>query len=170
MGSEMCIRDRTQTLSQLAKLARAEPSPKVRLALASALQRVEPESRWAIASGLAQHAKDDTDPYIPLMIWYGIEPLVSRDTELALRLATQSRLAVLRNLIVRRAVDTTEPPIAKVVDAVMPQSDQVVRRDMLQGMLDALDGRGTQSAPKAWPGLYLQVSSAADSSLSLIHI
>ena len=161
---------KTQTLSQLAKLARAEPSPKVRLALASALQRVEPESRWAIASGLAQHAEDDTDPYIPLMIWYGIEPLVSRDTEAALKLATQSRLSVLRNLIVRRAIDTTEPPIAKVVNVVMPQSDQIVRRDMLQGMLDALDGRGTQPAPKAWPGLYMQVSSAADPSLRSVAV
>jgi putative membrane-bound dehydrogenase-like protein len=159
-----------ESLSQLAKLARTEPSPKVRLALASALQRVRPESRWAIASGLVLHADDDTDPYIPLMIWYGIEPLVPRDTEAALKLATQSRLSVLRNLIVRRAIDTTEPPIAKVVNTVSLQTDQDVRHDMLQGMLDALDGRETQTAPKVWPILYKQVSSSADPSLRSIAV
>jgi len=104
------------------------------------------------------------------MIWYGIEPLVPRDTEAALKLATQSRLSMLRNLIVRRAIDVNEPPIAKVVNAVMLQSDQVVRHDMLQGMLDALDGRGTKSAPKAWPGLYSQVSSVADPSLRSVAV
>ncbi|GIS63181.1 MAG: hypothetical protein CM1200mP2_54060 [Planctomycetaceae bacterium] len=52
----------------------------------------------------------------------------------------------------------------------MPQSDQVVRRDMLRGMLDALDGRGTQSVPKAWPGLYRQVASAADPSLRSVPV
>ncbi|MFT5327287.1 MAG: putative membrane-bound dehydrogenase-like protein [Planctomycetaceae bacterium] len=159
-----------ETASQLAKLALAEPSPKVRLALASALQRIGNEGRWDIATGLALHAEDDMDPYIPLMIWYGIEPLVSRDTEAALKLATQSRLSVLRNLIVRRTIDTTEPPIAKVVNAVMSQSAPVVRHDMLQGMLDALDGRETQKSPKVWPELYKQVSSAADPSLRSVAV
>ena len=159
-----------EAAAQLAKLARAEPSPKVRLALASALQRVRRESRFAIASGLALHAEDDTDPYIPLMIWYGIEPLVSRDTEAAVRLATQSRLSVLRNLIARRVIDTSEPPIETVVNAVMTQSDQVVRRDLLQGMLGALDGRETQTSPKAWPKLYAQLSSAADPSLRSVAV
>jgi putative membrane-bound dehydrogenase-like protein len=159
-----------EAASQLAKLARSEPSPKVRLALASALQRVRIENRFTIASGLALHAEDDTDPYIPLMIWYGIEPLVSRDTEAAVRLATESRLSVLRNLIARRAIDTSEPPIAKIVNAVMTQSDQAARHDLLQGMLEALDGRGTQMAPKAWPKLFAQVSSAADPSLRSIAV
>ena len=159
-----------QTLSKLAKLARVETSPKVRLALASALQRVPPASRWPIASGLASHMEDDMDPYIPLITWYGIEPLVPQETEAALKLATQSRISVLRNLIVRRAIDVSKPPIEEVVDAVMSQSDQIVRHDMLQGMLDALDGRGAQSAPKAWPGLYQQVSAAADPGLRSIAV
>lgn len=159
-----------EAVSQLAKLARTEPSPEVRLALASSLQRVQPDNRWAIASGLALHAEDDTDPYIPLMIWYGIESLVPRDTEAALKLATQSKLSVLRSLISRRATDISDPPIDRVVGAVARQPDPVVRHDLLRGMLDALEGRGTQTAPALWPQLYKQVSSAADPSLRSVAV
>ena len=54
-------------------------SPKVRLALASALQRLQLKHRWAIAEALMGHADDAQDPYLPLMIWYGVEPLVNAD-------------------------------------------------------------------------------------------
>lgn len=166
--------DRTEpgleAVSKLARLAHIEPSPKVRLALASALQWISLDDRWDIATGLALHAEDDTDPYIPLMIWYGIEPLVPRNIEASLKLAAQSNLSVLRNLIVRRAIDTKEPPLGTVVDAVSSQLNPVVRHDMLHGLLDALDGRGSQQAPEAWPELYRQVSSASDPSLRSVAV
>ncbi|MFP6764971.1 MAG: HEAT repeat domain-containing protein, partial [Planctomycetaceae bacterium] len=155
---------------QLEKIAGSEPSAKVRLALASSLQRLAPQHRWPVAAGLAGHAEDDTDPYIPLMIWYGIEPLVPRDTDTALHLATQSKLAVLRNLIVRRAADVSDPPLAKIVSAVMRHPGQTVRHDMLRGMLDALDGQGTQTPPDAWPKLNRQISSATDPALRSVAV
>ena len=42
--------------------------------------------RWAIAEGLLSHAEDADDANLPLMYWYGIEPLVPADAG-ALRLA-----------------------------------------------------------------------------------
>ena len=158
------------TLRRIAELASTESSPKVRLALASALQRIPLESRLKIALGLTSYAEDDTDPYIPFMIWYGVEPFVREDTEAALQLAAESKLSVIRNLIARRAIDTTEPPIADVVSAVRSKANDDVRLDMLLGMLDALDGRGTQKTPKGWAGLYKQVSSSADPSLRSIAV
>lgn len=158
------------TISTIAKLAATETSPKVRLAIACALQRVPPKGRWAIATGLLQHADDDTDPYLPLMIWYGIEPVVSSNINAALELATGSRLSLPRNLIVRRIVEQTDPPLEAVVATVLSQQSKKVQRDMLQGMLDALDGNGKRAAPDSWQALYRQASSSDDSSLRSIAV
>src|SRR5262249_57623925 len=56
-----------------------EKSAMVRLALASALQRLEVGERWPLAEKLAAHAEDAGDPYLPLMTWYGVEPAVAAD-------------------------------------------------------------------------------------------
>lgn len=66
-------------LEKFAVLAAEDPSPVVRLALASALQRVPPAARWPIATALVAHAEDAGDHNLPLMNWYAIEPLVTLD-------------------------------------------------------------------------------------------
>ena len=43
--------------------------------------------RWSIAEGLVARAEDEDDHNLPLMYWYGIEPLVAADSERALDLA-----------------------------------------------------------------------------------
>jgi putative membrane-bound dehydrogenase-like protein len=146
--------------SHFIKMAYHDDSPKVRLELACALQRVSNNHRMAIAAGLVSHAQDATDPYLPLMIWYGIEPAVAVDTTAALQLAAASRLSLVRRHIARRIVDVESPPIAQVVDTALQNHDETIRLDLLQGMLDALDSRGLQAAPASWSKLYRQVSSA----------
>ncbi|OYW17732.1 MAG: hypothetical protein B7Z55_11960, partial [Planctomycetales bacterium 12-60-4] len=56
--------------------ARKHPSPIVRRELASALQHLPQNQRHSIAIALLSHGEDKDDPMIPLLIWYGIEPLV----------------------------------------------------------------------------------------------
>jgi putative membrane-bound dehydrogenase-like protein len=146
--------------SHFRNMAYHDSSPKVRLELACALQRVSNDHRMAIAEGLVSHAEDATDSYLPLMIWYGIEPAVATDTTAALKLAAASRLPLVRRHIARRVIDIEAPPIVDVVDAASNNPDETIRLDLLQGMLDALDGRGQQSAPDSWGRLYSQVSSA----------
>ena len=63
-------------LTRFAELAKTDPSPKVRLSLASALQRIPVDRRWPIAEPLASHTRRRLGPMLPLMIWYGVEPLV----------------------------------------------------------------------------------------------
>ena len=92
-------------LSQMAKMAAEDPSPVVRLYLASALQRLPLESRWEIATGLVAHEEDAKDHNLPLMIWYGIEPLVPADTPRALKLAATCKIPLLRQYIARRATE-----------------------------------------------------------------
>jgi len=89
-------------LDQFAHLAQTDPSPMVRLALASALQRLPLEQRWKIASGLIAHEGDAADQNLPLMIWYGIEPLVPADRTRAVKLMAECKMPSVRQFISRR--------------------------------------------------------------------
>src|SRR6185295_15793321 len=87
---------------KFAEMAGADPSPLVRVTLASALQRMELAARWPIVEKLAQRAEDADDAAIPLMIWYGTEPLVKSDLARASKLAGDSKIPFLRTSIARR--------------------------------------------------------------------
>ena len=90
---------------RLAELARDDPSPLVRVTLASVLQRLPLHQRWPIVEGLVSHAEDADDDNIPLMIWYGMEPLVAADKPRALTLVVNTKIPLLRRLIARRVAD-----------------------------------------------------------------
>jgi putative membrane-bound dehydrogenase-like protein len=89
-------------LQRFAMMARNEKSPFVRLSLASALQRLPLTARLPIAEGLASHVEDTADAWLPLMIWYGIEPAVPEQRAQALRLAANSKIPLVREFIARR--------------------------------------------------------------------
>ncbi|HTD68227.1 MAG TPA: HEAT repeat domain-containing protein, partial [Candidatus Limnocylindria bacterium] len=89
-------------LQRFATMAQQDKSPFVRLALASALQRIPNSARWPIAQALVSHAEDVADPNLPLMIWYGVEAAVPGNRSEAMRLAGQSKIPLVREFIVRR--------------------------------------------------------------------
>ncbi|HEY7315439.1 MAG TPA: PVC-type heme-binding CxxCH protein [Gemmataceae bacterium] len=91
-----------EATKRLAELGRTDKASSVRLALASALQRLPHSGRWAIAEALAGHAEDATDDNLPLMIWYGIEPLVSDDPGRAAKLLVKCKIPLVRQYIARR--------------------------------------------------------------------
>jgi hypothetical protein len=86
----------------LVTLAQSDPSPVVRLALASGLQRLPVADRLPIAEALMGHEEDATDANLPLMYWYGIEPIVSTDKEKAVALLAKAKIPLLRQFITRR--------------------------------------------------------------------
>ncbi len=94
-----------EELQQFATMAQQDKSPMVRLALASALQRLPLAKRWNIAYPLAGHAEDAADQNLPLMLWYAVEPLVPADRTRALQLARQTKIPLLRQFIARRLVE-----------------------------------------------------------------
>jgi len=89
-------------MPRLEELAKSDPSPVVRLALASGLQRLPVAERGAIAEALMGHEEDKDDVQLPLMIWYGIEPLVSSDRDRAVALLAKARIPLVRQNITRR--------------------------------------------------------------------
>jgi hypothetical protein len=89
-------------LARFVELAASDDSPFVRLHLASALQSLPAQQRWPIAEALAMHAEDADDANLPLMIWYGIEPLVHADLDRFIRLAATAKIPLVRQHIARR--------------------------------------------------------------------
>ncbi len=135
-----------EALAKFADMARTDSSAVVRLYLASALQRLRHDNRWAIAEGLMSHGEDAGDHNIPKMIWFGIEPLVPESPARALELGAQSAIPMLRQHVARRLVDADE--IDRLITAVGERSDAQV--DLLEGMRAALDGRFDMAEPAGW--------------------
>jgi putative membrane-bound dehydrogenase-like protein len=98
--------DSRPQLQEFVRLAREDKSGLVRLGLASALQRLPLNDRWELAQALASRSEDANDPNQPLMIWYGIEPAVPKDTQRAIALMAASKIPLVRQFIARRLVAT----------------------------------------------------------------
>ena len=63
----------TAIRDQLVKLARDETDVRVRAQLACAAKRLPGEDCLAIATELARHDADQSDPYVPLLLWWAVE-------------------------------------------------------------------------------------------------
>lgn len=137
-------------LKRFAIMANSDKSPNVRLYLSAALQRIPFEARWEIAEGLVQNAIDADDPNIPLMLWFGIEPLVLKDVNHALQLASKSRIPIISNHIARRLIDGDR--IQEIVLALKDRSNG--QSEMLEGLLAGLEGRSDISEPNNWADTY----------------
>jgi putative membrane-bound dehydrogenase-like protein len=134
-------------VERFVRMARDDRSPVVRLYLASALQRVDTASRWAIAGELMKHAEDAADHNLPKMMWLGIEPLVPADPALALDRAASSAIPLVSRFIARRSVDADaiEPLVASIGSASAEAA-----LNLLNGMRDGLEGRFDLAPPPNW--------------------
>jgi putative heme-binding domain-containing protein len=155
-----------RVLAALAHVARRDPSPVVRLYLCSALQRMPLEKRWAIADALARRGEDATDANLPLMLWYGLEPLVPSDPRRALTLALTCEIPLVRQFIARRAFDNAltqgdKGDFAPLV-AALTLADAKTQADMLKGAREALRGRKALPMPAGWPDAYKRLPRSDD--------
>lgn len=151
-----------EVLARFAAMARQDPSPVVRLYLASALQRLPLADRWPIADGLVGHAGDAGDHNLPKMIWLGIEPLVLADTARALSLARRSELPLVSQFIARRA--TAGRQLEAVAASLAGSSPAAVRPVLLEGLRDGLIslGRSELGAPGNWEATAAALAATGD--------
>ncbi len=147
---------------KLAEMARKDPSPIVRLYLASACQRMPLEKRWEILEGLLSHAEDAGDQNLPLMYWYAAEPLGGQDPVRALELASRSKIPQVLAFMVRRIGSAGTPEaIALLVGALAKTDDAAVQLTFLQGINLALKGRRQVDMPAAWPKAFTKLAASA---------
>jgi hypothetical protein len=89
---------------RLLEMAKSDPSPVVRLHLASACQRMSIDERFPVLEALAQRLEDAEDPNLPLMVWYALEPWVAAHREAAPELIKKPLLPPLREFVTRRLI------------------------------------------------------------------
>lgn len=125
----------------------------VRLHLASAMQRLPLLERVAYASTLASYAEDARDRQQPLMIWYGIEPVVMERPATAISLALSSKLPTVTRLITRRLAEEIEQTprwVELLLAAAAREKYADVREAVLRGLSEALKGFGQVPKPAGW--------------------
>tara|TARA_R110000868_G_scaffold104270_4_gene286925 strand:- start:99205 stop:102996 length:3792 start_codon:yes stop_codon:yes gene_type:complete len=137
----------------LIQMAKSDPSPIVRLYLASALQRVPEDWKWELATHLISRKEDQNDHNIPKLIWFGILDLIKKDEKRFLELAQRSEIPMLTKNLARRAVDGDA--LTQLVDAITSSSKNQLL--LLEGMINGMEGRTDLVAPENWKSLENQL-------------
>lgn len=153
-----------QLVDRLVQLAEQESSPRVRLYLASALQRLPRQACWPLATALAHHSDSQFDKNIPLVLWYGIEPLVAADVERALELARSTQIPLIRTFIYRRAAGDPQL-MPQLISELATTGDKTVVQTVFRELASAADRLGSVRMPSAWPAVVERYSSDADESV-----
>ena len=143
------------------RLAASDPSGLVRLALASTLQRMPVPRRAGLARVLMNRAEDAEDHNLPLLVWYGLIPVVESDPTLAAALAAASRWPATRRLLARRVaslIERSPDGVGRLVEAILATDDGALQRDLLTGIAEGLAGWRRAPAPKGWGELAARFS------------
>lgn len=152
-----------QVTQQFIAMAEKDPSPVVRLYLASAMQRVDNESVWKLTEALSKHAEDIADHNLPKMIWFGFEKLVKDSPERALQIAANAKIPLITSFTARRTVDANH--LDALANAINKQPATV--NDLLEGMLAGMEGRVDLKPPVSWKDTYTSLKNRKDRSSEL---
>jgi putative membrane-bound dehydrogenase-like protein len=137
------------SLAAIENLSDTEPSSVTRRYLASLLQRLPHEQRWTLAARLIARPIDQFDRNIPLLCWYGIEPLIDTDAARAFTLADATQWPQLKDFIARRAAVTPEGRAA-LMTLLAKTSDPAVFTTRANQLLDALAQLPAVDQPAGW--------------------
>ena len=141
------------TLSQFIALANNKSiDPVVRLYLASALSRLKNDSVWGIAQALSMHPQDANDRNIPLVTWYGLEPLVTQNPSRAIELAKSSQIPLLTEYIIRRCA-ADEKGLESLMAQVRIWTPEQ-QRSALEQISRSMEGRVNVPQPSSWKDAY----------------
>jgi putative membrane-bound dehydrogenase-like protein len=149
-------------LEQFVRMGKEESSGLVRLFLTSALQRLSVARRGELAEALLQHGEDAADHNLPLMLWYGVEPLAAAEPARAVELAGRCRIALVRRFLARRLTEEIERqpgPLNALLKATAGATPER-QLDVLRGMAEALRGWRKARAPAAWAALQGQLTAS----------
>ena len=154
-------------VEELKQSAKTDASPVVRLAVASALQRLPNAKRWEVVEALLQHEEDNADHNLPQMVWFAIEPAVPEAPERALALAKSSKMTLPAELMARRVAEMQTPEArALLVQAVTDARSAKEALLFLAPLVEALKGRFQMEAPERWNAAYSRLQALMDAAES----
>ena len=146
-------------------LAKDDPSPTVRLALASSLPALDPTQAWEIGRALAMHGEDKDDRFLPKMIWFGLAQAVDRMPAL-LELADKTPLPSLADSI-RWHLGSTVRGRELLVSALATQPDELAARN-LRLLAFSLKDEASAPMPATWPQVRARFARTDDASLDAV--
>jgi len=149
-----------EVLSALSKTSAADKEPIVRRELASALQRLPQDQRKDLATALLKHGEDKDDPMIPLLIWYGIEPVVAADPAVGMQLAKVSKMPKVTGFIYRR-LSSDDAGRTSLLKLAAETPDAVLKLDLLNAVVLAARNGHKITKPDGWDALRQKVASAS---------
>ncbi|MEM6691872.1 MAG: PVC-type heme-binding CxxCH protein, partial [Planctomycetota bacterium] len=159
VGERITVGEPFGEMSLLAELARNDPSPVVRRYLASLLQDLSHDARWPIIEGLITRSIDLKDRNIPLLVWYGLEPLAAEDPMRAYEIARTSRWPDLLRFTIRRTTGTAEGREMLVARLADP-SERGQRLVILEELNASATRRAGLEMPSGWPNAFEQLAQA----------
>jgi putative heme-binding domain-containing protein len=138
----------------LLSMAQHDPSPRVRLYLASVIERVPPGMRWALAEALMKRSEDAADNTVQLEVWHAIEPLVAADDGHAAGVVEACVFPKLRGFITRRiAAEIDDPEARDALGHLLANAAAkggALAEDVATGAQTGLAGRTKLTAPPGW--------------------
>ena len=147
----------------LVDLAKTEPTSSVRRELASLLQRIPTSQRKDLATALLKHGEDKDDPMIPLLIWYGIEPLVATNPAAGMQLAKISKMPKVTEFIYRR-LSSDDAGRTSLLKLAAETPDPALQLDLLNALVQAARNGHQITKPDGWDALRQKVVQSFSSS------
>ncbi len=155
-------------LDRFVEMAAKDPSPQVRLQLASTAQRLNKQNVLPILNNLMKHAEDAKDPYLPLMIWLAYESRVTAQRNPALEWLKENAPGnpLVTNDIVPRtmrrlAATGKADDLEACVVFLGAVRDSAVRRQALDGLVQAFKNRQVDP-PTAWKRVFAELAKDSD--------
>jgi putative membrane-bound dehydrogenase-like protein len=148
----------------LNKLAESDPSPLVRLFIASAVQRAtDEEYRSGLVKRLLAHDEDAGDHNLPLMYWFALEPMAAQHPAESLSAALDTKLPRMLNFTTRRIASLGTAEARELIAAKLNEvNDARKQLDMLAGLSAALKGQRNVPMPKGWDALESKLAGSAN--------
>ncbi|MGL6095769.1 MAG: PVC-type heme-binding CxxCH protein [Fimbriiglobus sp.] len=151
---------------RLVEHALRERSPFVRMALASAMQRLPDDAKLKLADALFNRPEDNADHNLSVMYWLGIQPAVLTKPVEALALAGRTKNAKVRESIVRcyltRPGVELPAALADVVKLLGDVTDDSARKGIIAGVRLATAGRRDLTPPAGWAHTYAKLLASPD--------
>ncbi len=153
----------SELVQRLPDLAAHDPSPIVRLYLASAMQRTDLSQRWEVLRRLLAHAEDNTDHNLPYMYWYAFEPLVASDPPRAIQVARKGAIRLVRRFTFRRVGDLGTAEALELLTNTLGSSKSVEEQlEILAAFETALKGKRKIAPPAGWAQVAVRLMRSPD--------
>lgn len=151
------------------QLAQSDSSALVRLALACALQRLPVAQRAQLAKPLLSHPQDANDHNLPLMLWYGVEPLANAPNVAFENLIAGAKIVRVQRLAARRLAEDIDlvPERVNALLLEMSKNNRTLesRQAVLDGIAQALSGRRKAPRPASWTQVSTDLARVANEAL-----